>query len=414
MPSLSNPLLIVRDPIAIWIFIMARQKGYLKSNAANFLMILAGFIGLLTAVTIGHGNLFVALFGARIYLLQFPLIFAIGRIFDWEDVIKMGKALLWLSLPMTVLIGVQFFSPQSAYVNIGVGGDTSGAGFSGALGYFRPPGTFSFTVGVAFFYGLAAAYIFYFWFNVDKINRFLLIASTGSLLIAIPFAISRALFFEVMISVLFSIIASWRKPKYIWRMISAGVVMLIVYQVVKNQSFFATSTEAFAARFENANESEGGIHGVFLDRFLGGMIGAIQNAPNLPFFGYGIGMGTNVGSSLLTGERAFLIAEQEWGRVIGEQGLLFGFIIIIVRITLSIQMARRAMKHLKTTDALSWMLISFCFVNVLQAQWGQPTSLGFTVLSAGLAIAALNEPEEDEEDNEEEIEETVFEEVLVT
>ena len=69
-----------------------------------------------------------------------------------------------------------------------------------------------------------------------------------------------------------------------------------------------------------------------------------------------------------------------------------------------------AIKYLRSTDALSWMLVSFCFVNILQAQWGQPTTLGFVVLSTGLAIAALNKPdEEDEEDEEvtEEEEETV-------
>lgn len=380
---------------------MARQKGYLKFNALSFWMVLAGFVGIITAVTVGHGNFYVALFGARIYMLQFPLIFAIGRIFDHDDVLKMGKALLWISLPMTVLIGVQFYSPQSAFVNIGVGGDTSGAGFSGALGYFRPPGTFSFTTGVALFYGLVAAYVFYFWLHPYLINRILLIATTASLLIAIPLSISRALLFEVLISAAFSAIASWRNPKYIWKIASAGVVMLLLFYFVSNRSFFSTSTEAFSARFEDANAGEGGIQGVLLDRFLGGMISAIQHAPDLPFFGYGIGMGTNVGSNLLTGQSSFLIAEQEWGRIIGEQGLLIGFIIVIIRIATAIKLTRNSIKHLKRIDALSWMIVSYCFINILQAQWGQPTSLGFNVLSAGLAFAALNEPEEEEEEEEE-------------
>ena len=176
----------------------------------------------------------------------------------------------------------------------------------------------------------------------------------------------------------------------------AGIIVIVLYQLFRNQPFFATSTEAFNARFAEANESEGGLNGVILDRFLGGMISAIQNAPNLPFFGYGIGMGTNVGSNLLTGQSSFLIAEQEWGRIIGEQGLLLGFIVIIIRISLTIKIVRDAMKHLRMTDAMSWMLVSFCFILLLQAQWGQPTSLGFTVLSTGLAIAALNEPEKEE------------------
>lgn len=211
-PALSTPLLIIRDPLAIWIFITARQKGYLKFNAYSFLMVLIGFISILTAVTIGHGNLFVAIFGARIYILQIPLIFAIGTIFDHEDVIKMGRALLWLSLPMTLLIAVQFFSPQSAWVNRGIGGDTSGGGFGGTNGYFRPPGTFSFTTGVVSFYALLASYIFYFWLHPEKVNKLLLIAATGCLLISIPLSISRSALFQVAIAIFFSIVAAWKRP----------------------------------------------------------------------------------------------------------------------------------------------------------------------------------------------------------
>lgn len=402
-PSLSTPILVIRDPLAIWIFIQARQKGYLKFNPYSFFMVVVGLIGTFTALTMGHGNLFVAIFGARILVLQFPLIFAIGRIFDWEDVIKIGKAMLWISIPMTMLIVVQFYSPQSAFVNRGVGGDTAGAGFSGALDYFRPPGTFSFTTGVVSFYGLLAAYVFYFWLHSETLNKILLIAATGCLLISIPISISRSAFFEVTLSLVFSIIAAWKRPKYASRMIVAGVIVIAIYQLVRNQSFFQTSTEAFNARFEGATESEGGLNALFLDRFLGGMISAVQNAPNIPFFGFGLGIGTNVGSNLLTGQSLFLMGEGEWARLIGELGLLLGFTVIIVRIALTIKITRLAIRHLKTTDALSWMMVSFSFVLLLQAQWGQPTTLGFSVFSAGLTIAALNAPKtEDKEEMEEE------------
>jgi len=400
-PALSTPLLVIRDPIAIWIFLTARQRGYLKFSPLSFLMVLAGFIGFVLALVIGHGNLMVAIFGARIYIIQFPLIFAIGRILDREDVVKMGNALLWISFPMTILIGLQFFSSQTAWVNKGVGGDAGGGGFAGALGYFRPPGTFSFTTGVVQFYGLVAAFIFYFWLHPQYVNKIVLIAATGCLLAAIPFSISRSLFFEVFLSLVFSIISAWRRPKYVGSMIGAGIGIFILLLLLQDQPFFATSTAAFTDRFTNANEAEGGVSGVFLDRFLGGMITALQNAPNLPFFGYGIGMGTNVGSQLLTGGMSFLIAEQEWGRIIGEQGLLFGFIVIIVRVVTTIKLSRESIRHLKTTDALSWMILSFSLILLLQAQWGQPTSLGFSVLSGGLVIAAMNEPEYEEEEEDE-------------
>src|SRR5207245_1971253 len=94
--------------------------------------------------------------------------------------------------------------------------------------------------------------------------------------------------------------------------------------LLNNVDFFRTGIEVFIDRFESANEAEGGASGVFVDRFLGGMIGAVTNLNDLPFWGHGVGMGTNVGAKLLTGQTDFLISEQEWGRLIGEMGILLG------------------------------------------------------------------------------------------
>lgn len=142
LPGLATPLLIIRDPIALWLLVKAWQRGLLPSEFNMTGMKLIGVLSIFTGFYLGHGNLFVALFGARIFLLHFPLIFVIGNIFTAKDVIKMGKVTLWVSIFMTILIAFQFNSPQSAWVNRGIGGDMKGAGFAGALGYFRPSGTF--------------------------------------------------------------------------------------------------------------------------------------------------------------------------------------------------------------------------------------------------------------------------------
>jgi hypothetical protein len=390
LPGLSDALLVVRDPIAIMILLYARSKGYLSFNPYTFWMILVGGLGIITAVTLGHGNFLVALYGARILIVHFPFMFAMAKIFTIEDVIDVGRALLWISLPMTVLIIVQFYSPQSAFINRGVGGDIAGAGFSGALGYFRPPATFSFTNGTGLFYGLIAAYVFYFWFNTFLIKRFLLIASTVCLVLSVPFSISRTLTFEVVLSMAFMVVALWHKPKYLWKVVFAAGIMGIAFFFLRNQSFFATGTDALTARFDNASGSEGDINDVFMDRILAGMVYAIQNAPNLPFFGYGLGMGTNAGAVLLTGSATFLIAEQEWGRVIGEMGLLMGFIVILIRVAFSITTLKKSIKFLRRNNPLPWMLISYGFMQILQGQWGQPTALGFSIIAGGLVLASMN------------------------
>ena len=121
------------------------------------------------------------------------------------------------------------------------------------------------------------------------------------------------------------------------------------------------------------------------------MIGAISGSAELPFFGYGLGMGTNVGSQLLTGNRNFLIAEGEWGRLIGELGPLMGILIILVRVSLTAKVTVACYRSLRMGKILPWMLLSYGLLMLSQGAWSQPTSLGFSVLISGLMIASLRE-----------------------
>ncbi|WP_246849999.1 hypothetical protein [Rufibacter roseolus] len=388
-PGLATPLLIVRDPIALWIVAKTLHRGLFPSHPYLLGPVLIGIVSIFTATLLGHGNIMVALYGARILLLHFPMMFAIGRLFNQDDVIRIGKVTLWMAIPMAVLIAFQFYSPQTAWVNRGVGGDVAGAGFSGALGYLRPPGTFSFTNGLTLFYGFAASFIIYFWFNTEKISKPILIGATSALIAAIPLSISRGLFFQIGVSLIFAVIAVSRKPKYAGKFILAGIGMAVTLLLLSQASFFGTAMEAFTTRFELATTNENGLEGVLLDRYLGGLIGSLQGNEGLPFFGYGIGMGTNVGSMLLSGGKAFLISEGEWGRLIGELGLFLGLAIILIRLGFCLKISVAAYKKLVTGDLLPWMLLSFGLLIVPQGQWAQPSALGFSTLIGGLMIASL-------------------------
>jgi hypothetical protein len=397
LPALSTPLLIVRDPLAVWIIIVALRNNFLKSNLLIVGMVAIGVLSFFTAVFMGHGNGLVAFYGARILLFHFPLMFVIGSVFKREDVLALGKTILYISIPMTLLIALQFYSPQSSWVNRGVGGDMEGAGFGGALGYFRPPGTFSFTNGTTLFYSFVASYIFYFWFQAKEQNKLLVLISTTCLLIAIPLSISRGLFFQVIVTAIFSLFSIMKNPKYLSRMVMACMFFILIFAALSKTSFFQTGTEVFTNRFTNANETEGGIEGVLLDRFLGGMLSGLQSSSRQPFFGYGTGMGTNVGAQLLEGKLTFLIDEQEWARIIGELGPLLGLIVIFIRVVFCLKIFRYGCTKLTVNDSLPWMLISFGLITVAQGQWAQPTALGFSTLIGGLIIASFKEPVKSEE-----------------
>ncbi|WP_396166223.1 hypothetical protein [Flavobacterium sp.] len=400
IPSLASPLLLIRDVLAVYLLIIAIRNNYYPSNRIVPLVFLIGIISIFTALFFGHGNLFVALYGARILMIQFPMLFLIGHIFNKQDVIDMGKVILWLAIPMTILITMQFYSPQSAWVNKGVGDNIEGAGFSGANGYMRPPGTFSFTTGNVTFFCLVACYVFYFWLKPQLINKYLLIASSLALLVAIPTSISRTLFFQVFISTLFFIWAKSSQPGFLKNFSQIVIGISIITILFLNFDGLNDQIGAFWERFTKANEVEGGLRGVFMDRFLGGLVSSFFSIDDKNIvWGQGIGMGTNVGSQLLTGKLSFLIAEGEWGRIIGESGMVLGLLIVLIRIQLSFNLLYKSFIKLINGDELPWILVSYGFLLLLQGLWAQPSNLGFYVLTGGLLISSLktNEDESIEE-----------------
>lgn len=389
-PGFAEELLVIRDPLAIWLLYKGITSNIWQPNKYVVLMWGVTILSLAITFILGHGNVVVAIYGFRISGIHFPLIFLIGSIFKKADVIKLGKRILWLNIAMTILVGFQFFSPQSAWVNLGVGGDIQGSGFSGAAGFFRVPGTFSFTNGLSLFYGFAAAYVFYFWAAKEgfNVNKLLLIVSSIALLVAIPLSISRGVLFQIVLSALFLFAIVGKDPRTIKSIIVITFAGICFFIALGNFSFFETAIMAFSERFTIASTQEGGIEGTVMDRFFGGLYGALTNS-NSSFSGLGLGMGTNAGAQLMLGKTEFLISEGEWGRLIGEMGFILGLIVIFIRGSLVIELLSRSWATIKSENILPWMLMSFGAINILQGQWAQPTALGFSILIGGLVIAAL-------------------------
>jgi hypothetical protein len=152
LPGLSSPLLLVREPFAFF----ALLYGWPLINKKPWQswlepLLLIGWLALFFAIAFGHGDLFVAIYGARTFILQLPLIFLYAAVFNKDDVLKFCWALLLLSIPMCILIVLQSNLPETHILNVAPGG-TGTALFDGALGRSRPPGTFSFITGVASFF----------------------------------------------------------------------------------------------------------------------------------------------------------------------------------------------------------------------------------------------------------------------
>ncbi len=390
LPGLATPLLVIRDPLALWLIYTSWKYNFWKINFFTVSVFFIVYIGIGFALIFGHGNISVALYGARIFILHFPLMFVIGKIFNKKDVEQLGRVTLILSIPMVILIGLQFYSPQSAWVNRGVGGDISGAGFSGAMGFYRPPGTFSFTIGNVLFYSLVSSFVFYYWLTNVKINRLILILSSVALLASLSFSISRTLVFTVLIVLLFSFVTIIRNPKVLRKFFLLLIVILMLFLILKNFSLIGTSMDAFYSRFDSASNIEGGVSNSLINRFFGAMFKSFSHSNSVPFFGYGIGIGTNVGAKILTGSSGFLVAEWEWARIIAELGFILGFFIILIRVLFSFSLVLKSIKELKSGNLLPWLLLSAGLVIILQGQWAQPTILGFSTVFGGLILASFN------------------------
>jgi len=395
LPSLATPLLVVRDPIAIYIIIRALYLNYKFLNTYTVAGVIFTLFGLAITLTFGHGNLFVGLYGARIMLLHFPLIFIIGQVFTKEDVLKMGRFLLVMNILMTLVVYFQYISPQTAFINIGIGGEGS-AGFSGAMGYSRPPGTFSFTSGLVIFYAAVSVFVFYFWLSKDYCSKILLYTSTITLIIALPLTISRGAVVGVLIVGLFAIIASVTTFKMVFKLVFIGVVFYFLIIILQQYStIFSLSTEVFMHRVDAANKSTAG--GGFKDsiglRMLNDLIDPIVNLFKQPLFVGNLGMGTNAGAQMLSGKIKFLVAEGEFGRLAGEQGIVFGGGLIVLRIFLAISIAIKSLRLPKEEKILPFIICGSACVAIIQGQWAQPSVLGYSIIMAGLVMASLKKDE---------------------
>ncbi len=394
LPSLATPLLIVKDPIALYIIIKALNLNIKFLNPYVVLSAIFTLLGLVVTLTFGHGNLFVGLYGARIMMLHFPLIFIIGSVFTKEDVLKIGRVLLKVNIFMTIIVYFQFISPQTSFINVGIGGEGS-SGFSGAMGYFRPPGTFTFTTGLANFYGCVSVFIFYFWLSKAPCSKILLLVSTITLVIALPLTISRSAVVTVLIVGLFALMASVTSVKMLFKVIVISIAFYFVVLVLQQYStIFNLSSEVFMHRVEAANDSnsssDGGLKESILLRMYNDFMGPIVDLLNQPLFAGNLGMGTNAGAKMLTGKVDYLIAESEFGRLAGEQGIIFGGGLIFLRIFFAASIAIQSWKLPKEEKLLPFIICGAACATIAQGQWGQPSILGYGISMAGLVMASLN------------------------
>ncbi len=389
-PGLSNPLLIVRDPVALLIYGLSVSKGCFPKNVFILWTLGIAFFSFIFGLLSEHSSLWITLYGIRVNYLHLPLIFVIPAVMTRNDVEILGKFFLWTCVPMTVLEVCQFYAPPEHWLNANPN-KVEGLNLTGGLGRLRSSGTFSFTQGLASYFIFVAAFFLSFLVEKKKMSKVFLLAVGTALLVAIPFSISRTLALGCSIVLLGATISMYFKKDTSQILFRSLCVLTIVVCMATYLPFFDDGLASFGDRWVSATgTTQEDFQTSIIDRVTEGFTQAYQFIDYAGLTGIGVGMGTNVATKLLTNQLGFLLAENEWSRIILELGSILGLAFIVLRIGLFYCLLKQAYTQLKAGNVLPFILFSACGLLILNGQWAPPTNLGFATLGGGLVLAACN------------------------
>ena len=387
MPGWSNLLLVARDPIVIAIYVLAAKKFPWGSRLVPASLFLA-FMCLLASLFASQFDPVVAAYGMRVNFLHLPLMFVIPCFMHRDDVVNMGKGLMLFSIPVVWMMMKQFDATTDSVWNVGVGG-AIGNQLKAAVGdKVRASGPFSFISGPILFFPIVAAFVFNAITYRKQASPAIAISAGAACLLAIPVAISRSLMMAMLVTTCFYLLAVFLHPRLVKSGIKSIILFLFLFMSLGATRIFQESSSYLGERVDSVNDSSGGFQAAVVDRFVGDISVPFKYFTDIPLLGYGLGLGTNAGARYLTGVNTFLLPEGEWGRIVFESGPFLGFAMIALRISIVILGLARSLSCLRRGDALPILLWSAIVLNILNGQWGPPTTLGFAALGGGLMFAA--------------------------
>src|SRR5437588_5725250 len=398
-PRFSDPLLLVRDPVILGIYYYAiRARVFPRNFWVSALWVIA-FLSLVATILFARFSLVsgyvptiplleVTVYGIRTNFLHLPLIFVMASVFDEEDVKKFGWWIIALMIPMCLLMIAQFKASPDSFINR-TAGLSEAEQLTAGGGKIRPPGPFSFISGPVFYMSAAAAFLIYGALRRTVYKNWLLISSGTALAIGIFISGSKTSVIAVLLVVVALIVILVVRPRAVNRFGWTLVIVVIGALIVSRLPIFKEGFQILSDRFTSAAEAtDTTIVGGTIERVINDFTEGFKNINTFPLFGYGVGIGTNVGGRILIGRPALLLAESEWTRVLAESGPIFGVAFLLWRTLLVLQLGRWSFAALKQGNLLPILLFGSSFTVLLNGQFGQPTILGFAVILNGLCLAA--------------------------
>lgn len=386
LPGLSQGLLIIRDPIVIWIYYLCyAQRIFPQNNKYLQRCVQWVVIAVLLSLFVNKTNPLTIAYGARTNLLHFPLIFIMARVLSWNDIINFGKAFLVLSLPMTWVVAQQFQGDAGDIINTAAGGTGSQLETSG--GKVRASGTFSFISGIVFYYCFTVSYIIYGFLIKGTFPKWMLYFGTSATLLAMVTAGSRAVIAECLQVVACIVFLAYFKPSEFGRIAASvfgfSTLAIIIYSQI---DLFQEGLDFLSLRFEEAANVEGNPVEAYFNRYRQMFLAPYHYGQWVDILGYnGLGGATRAGAAL-SGKYGW--AENSWSRPILENGLLVGSLFIAWRIWLTKDLLISCIRAIKRGSYLAIFLFGASGPILLLGPLGQPTNLGFAAFGSGLCLAA--------------------------
>ena len=385
LPGLSQGLLIIRDPLVVWIYYLCYARGLFPINNKYLTKCFQWVIlAVLLSFLINQAHPLTIGYGARTNLLHFPLIFIMGRILTWEDVMQFGKAFLLLAGPMTWVVAQQFQADAEDIINTAAGGTGSQLETSG--GKVRASGTFTFVSGIVFYYCFAVSFIIYGFLIKDAFPKWMLFLGTSTTLLAMVTAGSRAVIAESLQVVACFAFLAYYKPNEFGRITASvfgfSTLALILYSQVE---LFQEGLAFLSLRFEEAANVEGSPVEAYFNRYFNIITAPYHYSFFIDLFGAGLGTGTRAGSTL---GGSFGFSENAWARAITENGVIFGSMFLLWRVWITKDLLKACIRSVKQGNYLPIFLFGAAGPILLFGLLGQPTNLGFASFGSGLCLAA--------------------------
>jgi hypothetical protein len=394
LPQLSNPLLVVRDPVVLAIYVLAIRARVFPKNGWILALGIIGVLSVLLSYVVLWPYLrpsritLVAGFGFRSNFLHLPLIWVMAKVLRPQDVKRIGWWCLAIAVPMAVIMVAQFRSAPDSFLNRTAGGE--GEMMLSALGKVRTAGTFSFVIGVVAFFALAAGFLIWGALRANVYPKWLLFAAGGALVIGTAVSGSRSVVGAVAVVVATVGVVLVLNARAVNRFGQTLIVTLVLGFLVTQVPVFKEGLNVLTTRFnEVAEASETSVGRGLIERVISDYKEGFFVLTKAPFLGYGLGIGTNAGAKFLTGRMTFLLSEGEWPRIFLESGPVLGLAYVVWRCAVAVMVGILCVRAVRAGNVLPALLFSSSFMPLISGQFGQPTVLGFAVFATGLAVAAL-------------------------